>query len=507
MFDLTMLDLSRIQFAVTASFHMVFPAVTVGLSLFLVLVYALYMKTDNPVYRSIYRFFRNLFAIGFGLGIVSGIMLTFQFGLNWGPFANATGPIVGTLLALEVVTAFFLEAAFLGIMIYGEGRFSRKIIMFSTAMVALGAFLSTTWIMSSNSWMQTPAGFEFVNGQFRPTDWLAVIFNPSFPLRYVHMVVATILSSALLVTGVGAWYLIRNKHREFARKTFSLGLGFLAIFAPLELYTGDALGQDVISQYQPAKLAAMEGNWDSENTGWNLITIPDREGRENIVEIGVPFAGSLIVNHDFTFSEPVEGMGEYPDELLPPIMWTFYGFRIMLASAGVIVALAAISVVLRVRGELYSSRWFQWLSLLAIPAGVAGIIAGWVTSEVGRQPWVVYGELATAETVSNLAPGSLVFSVALILIVYAALFGAYVYYLVRATKAGPESYTDEGDDDSDFDDYTDNDGDDDGGAGIEAPDRELVGAGLGEAGRDAERRRDLAGRAFFGRVGEIGEVR
>lgn len=489
MFDLTMLDLSRLQFAFTAAFHMVFPAVTVGLSLFLVVVYGLYMKTDNPAYRSIYRFFRNLFAIGFGLGIVSGIMLTFEFGLNWGPFANATGPIVGTLLALEVVTAFFLEAAFLGIMIYGEGRFPRKVVMFATAMVALGAFVSTTWIMSSNSWMQTPAGFEMINGQFVPTDWLAVIFNPSFPLRYLHMVIATILSSALLVTGVGAWYLIRGTHTEFARRTFSLGLGFLAIFAPLELYTGDALGQDVLAQYQPAKLAAAEGNWDSSNTGWNLLVIPNRDAEENVVQFGVPFVGSLIVNHDFTLQEPVGGMGEFADNELPPITWTFYGFRIMLGAAGAIVALAAISIVLRVRNQLYTARWFHWASLLAIPAGVIGIIAGWVTSEVGRQPWVVYGELATSETVSNLAPGSLIFSIALILGVYTALFGTYIYYLVRSMKVGPEAITDADDNDDDFE-VVDPEDDDGGNDALDVPeDREYVGAG--------HRRRDAAGRAFF----------
>lgn len=446
--DLTMLDLSRLQFAFTASFHMVFPAVTVGLSLFLVLVYFLYMRSDNAVYLSMFRFFRNLFAIGFGLGIVSGIVLTFEFGLNWGPFSNATGPIVGTLLALEVVTAFFLEAAFLGIMIYGEGRVSRKIVFFATCMVALGAFLSTTWIMASNSWMQTPAGFEIVNGQFIPTDWMAVIFNPSFPLRYIHMVVATILSSALLVTGVGAWYLIRNRHNEFARKTFSLGLGFLAIFAPLELYTGDALGQEIISEYQPAKLAAMEGNWDSENTGWNMAIIPDRDGEGNAFELTVPFAGSLIVNHDFTFSEPVPGLDQIPEEEQPPLLWTFYGFRIMLASAGVITALAATSIVLRVRGRLYDSRWFHWLSLAAIPSGVIGIIAGWITSEVGRQPYVVYGELATSETVSQITPASVLFSVVLLLAVYGALFGAYIYYLVQAMKAGPDYPEESGDTDS-----------------------------------------------------------
>ena len=440
--DLSMLELSRLQFAFTAAFHMVFPAVTVGLSLFLVLVYWLHLRSGSGVYLSIFRFFRNLFAIGFGLGIVSGIMLTFEFGLNWGPFSNATGPIVGTLLALEVLTAFFLEAGFLGIMIYGEGRVSKKLVFFATCMVALGAFLSTTWIMSSNSWMQTPAGFEVVNGQFHPTDWMEVIFNPSFGLRYTHMVVAAILSSALLVTGIGAYYLLRGTHTEFARKTFSLGLGFLAIFAPLEIYTGDALGQEIVGPYQPAKLAAMEGHWESGSTGWNAAVIPNREGEENAVALTVPYAGSVIVNHDLTLSEPVPGLNEIDPDLRPPIWATFYGFRIMLGAGGVIAALAAVGVVLRLRERLFKARWFHKLSLAAIPTGVVGITAGWVTSEVGRQPYVVYGELATSETVSNLAPASLVFSVLLILAVYSLLFGTYVYYLIRALKHGPDDPSD-----------------------------------------------------------------
>lgn len=436
------LDLSRLQFAFTASFHMTFPAVTVGLSLFLVLVYWLHMRTGKEVYLSIYRFWRNLFAIGFGLGIVSGIVLTFEFGMNWGPFSNATGPITGTLLALEAVTAFFLEAGFLGIMIYGDGRVGRRAMFFATCMVALGAFLSTTWIMSSNSWMQTPAGFEIVNGQFVPTNWWQAIFNPSFLLRYLHMVVATVLSSALLVAGVGAFYLAKGRHLEFGRKTLSLGIGFLAVFAPLELYTGDALGQQVVGPYQPAKLRAIEGNWDSTNTGWNLLVIPDRDGERNVVQIGVPFAGSVIVNHDFTFSEPVPGLKETPEELRPPVMWTFYGFRAMLASAGAICALAAVGVVLRLRGKLYTARWFHWATLLAIPTGIVGIIAGWIVAEVGRQPFVVYGRLATSEGVSDLAPPTLVASVALFVLAYTALFGLYGYYFARFVRRGPEEGAD-----------------------------------------------------------------
>lgn len=432
------LDLSRLQFAFTASFHMTFPAVTVGLSLFLVLVYWLHMRTGKEVYLSIYRFWRNLFAIGFGLGIVSGIVLTFEFGMNWGQFSNATGPITGTLLALEAVTAFFLEAGFLGIMIYGDGRVGRRVVFFATCMVALGAFLSTTWIMSSNSWMQTPAGFEVVNGQFVPTNWWQAIFNPSFPLRYLHMVVATVLSSALLVSGVGAWYLLKGRHAEFGRKTLSLGIGFLAVFAPLELYTGDALGQQVVGPYQPAKLQAIEGNWDSTNTGWNIVVVPDRNGERNVVQIGVPFAGSVIVNHDFTFSQPVPGLKETPAELRPPVMWTFYGFRVMMASAGAICALAAAGVVLRLRGRLYSARWFHRATLLGLPAGVVGIIAGWIVSEVGRQPFVVYGRLYTAEGVSALAPPTVLLSVALLVLAYSVLFGTYAYYLAKIVRRGPD---------------------------------------------------------------------
>lgn len=433
-----LLDLSRLQFAITAAFHMTFPAVTVGLSLFLVIVYWLYMRTDDGGYLSLYRFWRNIFAIGFGLGIVSGIVLTFQFGLNWGPFSNATGPIVGTLLALEVVTAFFLEAAFLGIMIYGEGKVGRRMVFFATCMVALGAFISTTWIMSSNSWMQTPTGFEILDGQFHPTDWWAVIFNPSFPLRYAHMVIATVLSSGLLVTGIGAWYLLKGRHQEFARRTFSIGLLVIAVFAPLEIYTGDALAREVVGPYQPAKLQAMEGHWDSDSTSWNVLVVPDREGERNVIEIGVPFAGSVIVNQDLTFSEPIEGLRETPPELRPPIMWTFYGFRVMLASAGVITLLATIGIVLRLRGKLYSTRWFQKLALFAIPAGVTGTIGGWVASEVGRQPFVVYGHLLTSEAVSSLAPWSVMASVLLLIGAYSVLFGVYTHYLLRSVRKGPE---------------------------------------------------------------------
>jgi cytochrome bd ubiquinol oxidase subunit I len=432
------LDLSRLQFAVTASFHMTFPAVTVGLSLFLVLVYWLHMRTGKEVYMEIFRFWRNLFAIGFGLGIVSGIVLTFEFGMNWGPFSNATGPITGTLLALEVVTAFFLEAGFLGIMIYGEGRVGQRVMFFSTCMVALGAFVSTTWILASNSWMQTPAGFTVIDGQFHPTDWMEAIFNPSFPLHYAHMVVATILSSALLVAGVGAWYLVKGCHAEFGRKTLSLGIGFLAVFAPLQLYTGDALGQRIVGPHQPAKLQAMEGNWDSTNTAWNLLVIPDREGERNVVQIGVPFAGSVIVHHDFTFSEPVPGLKETPPEFRPPIMWTFYGFRAMLASAGVIWALAATGIVLRLRGTLYSARWFHKATLFAIPTGVVGTIAGWIVAEVGRQPFVVYGHLLTEESASALAPPTVLASVVLFIAAYSVLLGAYAYYLAKLVRRGPD---------------------------------------------------------------------
>jgi cytochrome bd ubiquinol oxidase subunit I len=431
-----LLDVSRLQFATTAAFHMTFPAVTVGLGMFLALMYGMYMRTNNEIYLTIYRFWRKIFAIGFGLGVVAGIVLTFEFGLNWGRYAHAVGPILGVIIGMEVVTAFFLEAGFLGIMIYGDGRVGKRMMFFATCMVALGAFLSTTWILAANSWMQSPAGYELVNGQFRPTDWWEAIVNPSFVWRYPHMLIGVLLAASLLVTGVGAWYLIRGTHRDFARRTFSLGLGVISILIPIQLFVGDSVARFMIVN-QPSKIEAMEGNWNSTNTGWNVFVIPDQQDQRNLVQVSIPCYGSILAG-DWSCQTPVPGLKNTPPERQPPMVFTFWGFRTMFYMAAAIFVLTATGTLLRLRGRLYSTKWFHWLALLLLPSGVLAIIAGWVTAETGRQPWVVYGQLLTSNAVSPLSPYLVLGSLLAFVGTYAALLSIYIYYVVRLVRAGPD---------------------------------------------------------------------
>src|SRR5712692_4511214 len=276
-----LVDLSRLQFALTVAFHMTFPSITVGLSLFLVLLYGSYLRTKKPIYLTMYRFWRNIFAVGFGLGVVAGIVITFEFGLNWAGYANAVGPIVGVIISMEVITAFFLEAGFLGIMLYGEGRVSQRVMFIANCMVALGTLLSTTWILAANSWMQTPAGYAQVAGQFQPTDWMAAVFNPSFTYRFPHMLLGVLVSTGFLIAGTSAYYLLKSKHLEVARHTFSLSLGVISVVLPLQFYMGDTLAVAMFG-FQPSKLEALEGNFNSTNTGWNVFVIPDQANQRNV---------------------------------------------------------------------------------------------------------------------------------------------------------------------------------------------------------------------------------
>lgn len=432
-----LLDLSRLQFALTVAFHMTFPSITVGLSLLLVLLYGSYLKTKKPIYLTMYRFWRNIFAVGFGLGVVAGIVITFEFGLNWAGYANAVGPIVGVIISMEVITAFFLEAGFLGIMLYGEGRVSQRVMFIANCMVALGTLLSTTWILSANSWMQTPAGYTEINGQFRPTNWIAAIFNPSFFYRYPHMLLAVLLSAAFLVTGIAAWYLLKRQHLEFARRTFSLGLGVIAILIPLQLFMGDTVAFAMIS-YEPPKMLAAEGNWNSTNTSDYLFIITDQQDQRNIVQVGIPGMGSIIWFHDFTLTRAVPGLQTVPRALQPPMVFVFYGFHLMVYLALLMFFVGFFSLLLRLRGRLYTARWFHWLALAMTPTGVLAVIGGWVTAETGRQPWVVYGKLLSSAAVSPLAPGLVIASLVGFIATYVTLLTIYIVYLVRAVRKGPQ---------------------------------------------------------------------
>jgi cytochrome bd ubiquinol oxidase subunit I len=433
----TLVELSQWQWAITAGFHIIFPSLTVGTSMFLVVCYAAFMRTGREVYLRLFRLWRRIFAIGFGLGVVSGIVLTFEFGLNWGGFAHDVGPILGVIIGMEVVTAFFLEAGFLGLLIYGDGRISQRVMLFSACMVSLGTLLSVTWILAANSWMQTPAGYSLVNGQFLPRDWAQVILNPSFGWRTIHMLVGVLVSAAWFVTGISAWYLVRSLHLDVARRGLSIGLGAAAILIPVQMYLGDSVAADYVIPYQPPKLEALEGNWTSTNTGWNILLWPDQSAARNDWVVTIPWLGSAIAK-DWSGRTPTPGLLQTPPRLRPMMLTTFYGFRLMCYAAFAMFATAMAGVILRLRRRLHVTRWFHRWLLVLTPAGPLAIIGGWVLAETGRQPWLVYGRLLTADAVSPLDTWQVLTSLALLILVYAALLGTYIWYVARVVRQGPE---------------------------------------------------------------------
>jgi cytochrome bd ubiquinol oxidase subunit I len=432
----TLFDLSRWQWALTAAFHITFPAVTVGTSVFLVVCYAMYMRTDDEVWLRMFRFWRRIFGIGFALGVVSGIVLTFEFGLNWGRFAHDVGPIVGVIIAMEVVTAFFLEAGFLGLLVYGEGRIGQRMMLFATCMVTLGTTLSVTWILVANSWMQTPDGYKEVNGQFQPVNWLHVIFNPSFGIRFVHMLVGALIAAAWFIAGVSAWYLIKRRHLPVARRGVSVALGVLALLVPVQMFIGDHVAGDYVFKYKAPQGLAMEGNWNSGNTGENFIVIPNQGAAKNELQVAVPWLGSAIAK-DWSGHTAIPGLKQVPVQLRPAMLPTFYGFRLMWWSSVVMLAVAMIGIALRLRGRLYSARWFHKLVVVMVPSGVVATWAGWVLAETGRQPWLVYGKLLTADAVSPLKPAAVLTTLIGFVLVYLALLGTYVWYVARVVREGP----------------------------------------------------------------------
>jgi cytochrome d ubiquinol oxidase subunit I len=431
----TLLDLSRWQWALTAAFHITFPAVTVGTSVFLVVCYAMYMRTDDEVWLRMFRFWRRIFVVGFTLGVVSGIVLTFEFGLNWGPFAHDVGPIVGVAILMEVVMAFFLEAGFLGLLVYGDGRIGKRMMMFSACMVSLGTMLSVTWILVANSWMQTPAGYKRVDGQFQPVDWLHVIFNPSFGIRFVHMLVGALVAAGWFICGISAWYAVKRRHLPIARRGLSVTLGVLSLLVPLQIYIGDNVA-GYVAQYKLPQLEAMEGNWNSTNTGENLLVIPNQDAAKNDVQVTIPWLGSAF-GKDWSGHTPVPGLNLTPANLRPMMLPAFYGFHLMWWPTVLMVAVALGGIALRLRGRLYSARWFHQLLVGLVPIGFVSIWAGWVVAETGRQPWLVYGQLLTADAVSPLQPWSVLTSLVGFVLLYLALLGAYVWFVARAVREGP----------------------------------------------------------------------
>ena len=427
--------LARIQFAFTVSFHIVFPAFTIGVASYLAVLEALWLWRGRGTYLVLYRYWLKIFALTFGMGVVSGIVMSYQFGTNWGPFADRAGPVLGPLLGYEVLTAFFLEAGFLGVMLFGQKRVGKGLHLFATCMVAVGTLISAFWILAANSWMQTPAGFAIRGGQYIPADWWAVIFNPSFPYRLAHMVLAAYLTTAFVVGAVGAFHLLRERSNDAARSMFSMAMWMATIVAPLQLVVGDLHGLNTL-EHQPAKIAAMEGHWETQR-GAPLILfgLPDMEAETTRGAITVPGLGSLILTHDW--DGEVRGLKSWPADERPHSPTVFWSFRVMVATGVAMVLVGLLSLYLRARRRLATTGWFLRTVLVLGPSGFIAVLAGWITTEVGRQPYVVYGLMRTAEARSPVDAPAVAGSLLAFAIVYFVVFGAGIYYLLQLMRRAP----------------------------------------------------------------------
>jgi cytochrome bd ubiquinol oxidase subunit I len=430
--------LARIQFAFTISAHIIFPAFSIGLASYLAVLNGLWLLTGRGVFLNLFDYWKKIFAVAFGMGVVSGVVMTYQFGTNWSVFSDRTGPVLGPLMAYEVLAAFFLEAGFLGIMLFGRERVGRGLHFFATLMVALGTLLSAFWILSANSWMHTPAGYAVNDaGQFIVTDWWAVVFNPSFPYRLVHMVLAAYLTTAFVVGAVGAFHLLRDQQRPAARIMFSMAMWMAAVVAPLQILAGDLHGLNTL-KHQPAKIAAMEGHFDTA-AGAPLILfgVPNADEERTDYAISIPKLGSLILTHDP--NGVVRGLKEWPKHERPPVGIVFWSFRLMMGIGFAMLGIGAWSLWLRYRRRLYDSPWVHRAAIVMGPSGFAALLAGWFTTEVGRQPYTVYGLMTTAESVSAIDAAAVGASLAAFVVVYFAIFGAGTFYIVRLMRRPPEA--------------------------------------------------------------------
>jgi cytochrome d ubiquinol oxidase subunit I len=427
--------LSRIQFAFLIAFHFLLPAFTIGLASYIAVLEGLYLWTRRPAYLRISAFWVKVFAVSFGMGVVSGIVMPFQFGTNWSRYSEVTAAVVAPLMGYEALTAFFLEAAFLGILLFGRRLVPQWAHFASAVIVAAGTLFSAFWILAANSWMQTPAGFEIVNGQFIPTSWMSVIFNPSFPFRLVHTVVAVYLTTAFTVIGVAAWYLRRDRHVEEAKIMIGMGVMLASVLVPAQVVLGDLHGLNTL-RHQPTKLAAMEAIWESgPGQPAVLFAIPDAAAETNRFEISIPKLASFYLTHDW--NGHVEGLKAAPRQERPPVTPVFFAFRTMVGMWLIMLGMTLWSWVLLGRRKLYSCRAFLRVAVWTLPVGYIAVTAGWITTEVGRQPWVVYRHLRTAEAVTpSLSGADVMASLVLYGLVYAVIFGAGVYYLVRLVQRG-----------------------------------------------------------------------
>jgi cytochrome bd ubiquinol oxidase subunit I len=434
--DLDPVILSRIQFAFVVSFHIIFPAFTIGLAAWLATIEGALLVTGNALYRRVFDFWLKIFAVSFGMGVVTGIVMAFQFGTNWGVLAQKTGPIQGPLLGYEAFTAFLLEATFFGVMLLGRERVSPRFYFFACCMVSLGTMFSSFWILANNSWMQVPLGHTIVEGRIIPADWWSITTGPVMRVRWPHMLLAAFLTTGMCVTATGAWYVLRDVHRAEARVMLHWGIGLVAVLIPLQLCFGHLTGLYVL-EHQPAKFAAIEARWKTQQPASEvLIAIPDASAERNLFALEVPRLGSFIASGNWTAREV--GLETFPRADRPPVAIPFFAFRLMVGMGLVMLALSWFGNVLRWRGRLETTRWFLWGTFLAFPSGFVAVLTGWFTAEVGRQPWVVYGLLRTRDAVTpSLATGDVLFSCIGYLLVYTMFVSFGVYYIYKLLREGP----------------------------------------------------------------------
>ena len=438
--ELDPLLLSRIQFAFVVSFHAIFPVFTIGLAAYIAVLEGLLFRTRNPVWEQLAKFWTKVFAVVFGMGVVSGIVMAFQFGTNWSNFSYASANFMGPILSYEVVTAFFLEATFLGVLLFARDKVPRGVHLFSAIMVALGTFISSFWILAANSWMQTPAGIEFQDGIVHMTSWTEAIFNSSLPYRFSHMVVASFLTGGFVVAGVSAWYLLRNREVEANKRALSMCMWLILFLAPAQLVLGDLHGLNTLEE-QPTKVAAMEGHWESQSRAPLLLfAIPDSASETNHFEVGIPALASVILKHDADGVVP--GLTDVDADERPPVGWVFWSFRIMVAIGLVMIGVALWSAWLRWQGRLFDAPRFKQTLVWMIPTPFVAVLAGWFVTEIGRAPWLIYEEMTLAEGLTPaLTGGMALFTLIGFILVYSVVFAAGVYYLVRIVRVGMEHVT------------------------------------------------------------------
>jgi cytochrome d ubiquinol oxidase subunit I len=433
--DADALMLARLQFAFTIAVHIVFPGFTIGLAAFVATLEVMWARTGREHYIRLARFWTKVFAVSFAMGVVSGIMMSYQFGTNWSRFSQIVGNVVAPLIGYEVLTAFFLEATFLGVLLFGFDRVPRWLHVTAAVLVAVGTSLSAFWILSANSWMQTPAGHAVVDGVVHPADWIAVIFNPSFPYRLLHMLTACYLTTSLVVLAAGARYLLAGRFEDEARTMVRMGLGMVALLAPLQLVIGDQHGLNT-AKHQPAKVAAMEAHWDGSKPGELLLFAwPDQRAERNYAAIGIPNLASLIITHDPDGLFP--GLQDFRPDDRPPVAPVFFAFRVMVGLGLVMIAAGLVGAWLWWRGRIFTTRWYLAAAGYLWPAGFVAILAGWTVTESGRQPWLVSGILRTADSVSPVAFGAVATSFALVVATYVVVFSVGVHYVRKLIRKGP----------------------------------------------------------------------